>query len=412
MKKLLDRYKGLPKDIYFICIAQVVNRFGDFVIPFLTLYLTSKLGLSSTTAGVIVTAASIIGMPAAMIGGRAADIIGRKRVYVIFQLAAAAFLIPCAFTMESHITIICLLATSFCGSALRPAFMAMVTDILPTADRQAGFSLNYLSINIGVALGPLVAGFLFNKYLPVFFIGDALTSVAAVFLIAFGVKEKDLVQQEKAVTSRNEKKDERGFIRMLISKPRLLCFLLLVLMYDFVYSQHTFSIPMILEDMFAGKSSSYYGIMMSVNAITVLILTLFITAAVSNLSQLTVMAIGGLMFAIGFGGTCLIHGLPSLIFFTVIWTCGEIFQSISSGVYIAANSPVNFRARIQSSVSIIWLIGSSLGTFISGIVMDRFGKNGIGLMLFATGLIASGLMLVLKYNVKKTDAKTENGCQS
>ncbi len=142
MKKILSQYKGLPKDLYYICVAQIVNRFGDFVIPFLTLYLTSKLGLSSSFAGVIVMTASIIGMPAAMIGGKTADLVRRKKVYMIFQFLAAVFLIPCAFTMNPWITIICLLTSSFCGSALRPAFMAMVTDILPTCDRQAGLSLN------------------------------------------------------------------------------------------------------------------------------------------------------------------------------------------------------------------------------------------------------------------------------
>ena len=403
MKKILSQYKGLPKDLYYICVAQIVNRFGDFVIPFLTLYLTSKLGLSSSFAGVIVMTASIIGMPAAMIGGKTADLVRRKKVYMIFQSLAAVFLIPCAFTMNPWITIICLLTSSFCGSALRPAFMAMVTDILPTCDRQAGLSLNYLSINVGVALGPLVAGFLFNKYLPIFFIGDAITSFAAVALIALGVKEKTSAQIESDVTSDDELKENKGFFRMLISRPQLLCFMLLLIIYDFVYSQHAFSIPLILEDIFAEKSSSYYGIMMSVNAITVLALTLLITAAVRHLHQLSIMALAGITFAVGFGGISLVKGLPSLILLTMIWTSGEILESISSGVFIAANSPVNFRARIQSMTSIIWLIGASLGTFICGICIDRFGSDGIGRLLFTLSLIASALMFILKCRVKRSD---------
>lgn len=64
---------------------------------------------------------------------------------------------------------------------------AMVADILPPEKRQTGYALEYLGINIGVALGPLLAGMLFKRMLPLLFIGDAITSFIAVFLVATNI---------------------------------------------------------------------------------------------------------------------------------------------------------------------------------------------------------------------------------
>ena len=66
---------------------------------------------------------------------------------------------------------------------------AIVTDVLPAEKRQIGFSISYLGINLGAALGPLAAGFLFNHYIPLIFIGDAITSLLAVTLVALNIKE-------------------------------------------------------------------------------------------------------------------------------------------------------------------------------------------------------------------------------
>ena len=72
---IFKSYKGLPK----ACMFYLWHRFGDFVMPFLTLYLTIKIGLSAEVTGFIVMITSIINMPASLLGGYAADKFGRKR---------------------------------------------------------------------------------------------------------------------------------------------------------------------------------------------------------------------------------------------------------------------------------------------------------------------------------------------
>ncbi len=45
MKRLLSLYRGLPpQPIYVLFFATVINAIGIFIYPFLTLYLTRRLG--------------------------------------------------------------------------------------------------------------------------------------------------------------------------------------------------------------------------------------------------------------------------------------------------------------------------------------------------------------------------------
>lgn len=66
----LNSYKGLPKSIYIIFLVQMINRFGDFVFPFLSLFLVKKLGLSYQSAGVAVMISSLATVPGSFAGGK------------------------------------------------------------------------------------------------------------------------------------------------------------------------------------------------------------------------------------------------------------------------------------------------------------------------------------------------------
>ena len=43
--------RGLPRDLWVLSVASLVNRAGTMVLPFLVLYLTRELGFSAPRAG-------------------------------------------------------------------------------------------------------------------------------------------------------------------------------------------------------------------------------------------------------------------------------------------------------------------------------------------------------------------------
>lgn len=393
--KYLDTYKGLPKSIYIIFLAQVINRFGDFVLPFLSLFLVRKLGLSYVSAGFAVTLTTIATIPGSFAGGKIADHIGRKKSYVIFQLAAAFFLLLCVFTVNPQIFIALICMSTFFNGGVRPIISAIITDVLPADKRQVGFSLSYLGINLGVALGPIVAGFLFNHYIPLMFIGDAATSFLAVVLVIFNIKETLPYNDNKNI--REEEKSETGNVfTVLFKRPRILIFLIVDIFICITYTQTNFSLPMMMTHVFGSNGAKNYGFIMSSNAITVLVMTAIVTRKIRKWNVLNVMAVSGLLYVVGFGMITFIHSMPLYILSTFIWTIGEIMNATNFGVYIANNTPQNFRARFNAVTSLSWGIGAVIGTSFMGRYIDYMGINAVWPLVSVMALIGAAGMYILK----------------
>lgn len=398
---IIDTYRGLPRNMYILFGATIINRFGDFVMPFLTMYLTTKIGLSFEIAGIIVTITSLTGIPSSILGGKFADQIGRKKTYLIAQGGAALSLLPCAFLSNPVPIVIFLLISTFFHGAVRPPINAIVTDILPPHQRQQGFSLQYLGINVGVALGPIVAGFLFNNLLPMLFIGDALTSFIALYLIWKNVKEvkpEDLSD----ITYTEEEKEEKGnVLDALLKRPQIAIFLIVYILYSFVYTQHRFSLPLTVDDVFGSTGASKFGILMSINAFTVLFCTVAVTAFTKHFKPLINISIAGLTYAVGFGMIGLIHSYEMFILSTIIWTIGEILVVTNFGVYLANHSPSNFRARFNAIGSLSWSIGAALGTSVAGKFVQEFSLNSLWFLTFVLSLIGTvGMLLILVFHGK------------
>ena len=95
------QYKGLPTTVYVLATTRAINSFGSFVFPFLTLYLTSVLGLTKAETGLALTFISLIPIPGSLLGGYLADTYGRKKVIVFAEAIAIVSLLSCLFFEKS-----------------------------------------------------------------------------------------------------------------------------------------------------------------------------------------------------------------------------------------------------------------------------------------------------------------------
>lgn len=401
--KFLDTYKGLPKSVYVIFLAQVTNRFGDFVLPFLSLFLVKKLGLSYQSAGIAITLSSISTIPGSFVCGKFADHFGRRKTYGLYQSLAAIFIFLCVFTKNPWIIIGLVCGASFFNGGIRPIISAILTDVLPAEKRQVGFSLSYLGINFGVALGPILAGFLFTHYIPLMFIGDAVTSWIAVLLVVSNIPETKPDYTNKHNVREEESSEEGNVLDVLLRRPHIIMFLIFNIFISMAYTQHGFSMPVMLANIFGSNGPKYFGFIMSFNAVTVVVGTFIITPFIKNWRPLNSIAIGALLYALGFGMITFLHSYPLYFVSTFIWTIGEIFISTNFGTYIANNTPQNFRARFSAVTSLSWVIGAVSGTSIMGKYMDHFGVQAVWPLTFLLGIIGACGMYSLNIKSKKSE---------
>ncbi|HEX3730761.1 MAG TPA: MFS transporter, partial [Opitutaceae bacterium] len=74
---LRSSLRAFPPAVWVLFFGTFLNKFGFFVVPFLTLYLTQR-GYSLVQAGVALSCYGAGNLAASLIGGYLADRIGRR----------------------------------------------------------------------------------------------------------------------------------------------------------------------------------------------------------------------------------------------------------------------------------------------------------------------------------------------
>lgn len=415
IKNYIKPYRGLPTSIYVIFFASIINNMGNFVGPFLTMFLTHKAGINVGIVGIIVAINAGIGMIGSMIGGKLIDTIGRKKVLMLFGPASGIGYVMCAFIKDPIIISSILMISSFVGGFSHPVYGTITTDLTEGEQRNAAFSLTYMSMNIGFSVGPLLAGFLYKNYLAWFFLGDAITTFISIALVAIFVPETiNLVQNEKASNEKQkvnsyEKVEQGSLISALIKRPTLLTFCFIIVIYFIVFSQFTFGLSLQVTDIFKKNGAAIFGSLMTINALMCSFFTVFITSATKNLKASLSIAIGGLLYAFGFGMMFFINSYFMFVVSTITWTIGEILVSTNTSVYIANHTPITHRGRFNAVFPIIRKLGFMMGPVIGGICVKYSNIRNLWLIIAALALIASLMMYKLYTfdNVKNKCVETQ-----
>ena len=387
---IFSPYRRLSRPMWILFFVQVINRIGDFVAPFMTLFLTRKLGLSAAEAGFWVTLTIVAGLAGIMVSGLFSDRRGRKPVLLV-SMILSAIPIGVAGFFVAHFWIVWLLVVmSFFQGMVRPAISALIADLTKADERKDAYALNYLGINIGVAAGPMIAAFLFERSIGWLFWADALTTVAAIALIALFIPYQDpraihATQSE----NREERSEEGSSIAAFIARPLLVAFCFLLMADNFMYVQTHFALPL-------STTAMTYGSLMSFNAIIVVTLTPVINYLTRRQHPITSMVAGSVLYALGFGILAFPFTMPVLFISTLTWTLGEILFSINTGVYLAAKTPQNLRGQFQAYREFITSLGRMAGPFLGGLITAGIGIHALWLVVGALGLVSAAGFLWLR----------------
>jgi MFS family permease len=124
MSAFLQTLRSLPRPFWVLAGATFVNRFGVFVWPFLTLYITSQ-GNSEREAGYAIAAYSVGSLLAAFVGGWFADRFGRNVAMALSSLGSAVCIMAMSQATDWETLAIIAFATSFIAEAGHPATNAL-----------------------------------------------------------------------------------------------------------------------------------------------------------------------------------------------------------------------------------------------------------------------------------------------
>ncbi len=404
IKSLFEDYTKLPRSLFILFFAQIVSSMGNFVFPFLAIFLTKTLIYNEQKAGFYVMLATAAKVPGLLLGGKLSDAFGRKKIFIIFSTLSGLFIFFCLLVGQigqNEIIPWLLIISAVFNGANYPAMKAMVADLTNPDNRKAAFSLLYLGTNIGFAIGPLIAGFLYNNYLKLLFVGDAATTIISVLLvyifIAETFPEPDKMKKSKLSECNNERAEDGSIYQVLLSRPYLLIFTLIFTLYSFIYVQSEFTLPLQMIKIFGDNGPQYFGTIMTVNGIVVIFLTVIIISITRRTEPILNVSLAGLLYAIGFGIIYFSTTLFLFAFSTILWTLGEIIASTYSDVYIINHTPITHRGRFSAIIHILIGSGFIFGPYLSGLFISHYRMENIWLVVFILAIFSTFLMYLLNY---------------
>lgn len=405
-RNLLNPYRGMPREIYVIFIARIINAIGAFVMPLMTIILTQSIGLSKEMAGFYLSLAGIINLPASLIGGKLADSFGRKKVILFFDgLAIMLYLIAGCMQPSMDLVYVVILAGSAMTTA-GPAHDSLIADLTTPANRSGAYALSYLGWNIGFAVGPVMGGLLYQHHLSWVFIGDALTAFLALLLILFFIKETIYTTHEEIPDEerRLERREEGSIFQVLMKRPILIYFAIIMFGYNFTYSQWSFMLPMQTMEKFPANGAQYFGFVAGFNGLIVMIFTPIVTKLSEKLTHLRRAVIGGMLYAVGFGMLGVLNSLFFLFVWAFVFTLGEIILAISVTPFIANHTPASHRGRMSAIIPMLSGLGFTLGPLGMGKVLNYVSIDTGWIALGISTLIFTVFMKILERAEKRGTA--------
>jgi predicted MFS family arabinose efflux permease len=178
-----NAYSGLSKSTWLLSLIMLINRSGTMVVPFMTLYLTTKMGFTLSQAGVVFGLFGAGAFSGAWLGGRLTDKIGFYPIQLM-TLTGGGILFILLGEMRTY-PLICTFTflLSFVNEAFRPANSTAIAFYSKEENRTRSYALNRLAINLGWSIGSALGGFIAHISYELLFWVDGATNITAALLM-------------------------------------------------------------------------------------------------------------------------------------------------------------------------------------------------------------------------------------
>jgi MFS family permease len=369
--KIKRIYNEYPNTFKVLTFATFIDRFGSFLLfPFFSVYITERFGVPVTVVGflfMILSAGSIIG---SMIGGALADKYGRRGLVIIGLVASGLGSILMGLVNDLYLFFILAGTLGVIGDFGGPARQAMVVDLLPKEKQADGFGILRVAVNLSAVFGPILGGFIASKSYLLLFIGDAASSLITALIVYRVIPETKPDEIDKESTD-TLIKSFKGYGEVLKDWIYVL-FLSVSSITVLVYMQLNTTLSIFLTKVH-GLSLGIFGLLLSTNAIMVVLFQFWITRRVSKYAPMKMMALGSLLYMIGFG----MYGFVSTIYMffiaMIILTVGEMIAMPIGQTAVASFSTEDKRARYMAVFGFHWAVPNLFGVLLSGLVIDYIG---------------------------------------
>ncbi|WP_322767801.1 MFS transporter [Frankia sp. Cr1] len=380
--------RATPPSVRYLLGGVLINQLGAFVQTFLVLYLAVR-GFSIEQAGIALTAYSVGAVCGTLLGGELTHRIGPRATIAGSMLTSSMIvgLVPWLSSPARFGLLVAAVALAgLVTQSYRPAAAVLLSELMPEEHRVMAFSMMRTALNIGAALGPLIAAGLILLNWDLLFWLDAGTAFAyAVLARTFLPDMPAAAAQEKPT------EDKRSAYGVLLRDRNYLLFLASVLLGSMIYVQYMVALPLkITAD---GHSAALYSVVLATSSLTVVLCELKITFYVKNWRPNLVGAFGTALMGVGLAA----YGLATrsvvlIILSTVVFVFGVMINGPTMFAH-PATFPATVKARYIGAHYATFGLGLALGPTL-GVLAWQSLANGVWPVCGGIGVIAALCALV------------------
>ena len=396
----------LPRPLFFLYAGTIVTRMGAFVFPYLTIYLSESRGFGFDHVGLILSVGSVGLLIGNYVGGWLTDHWSRKWTLIASLLINATGFGGLAIAYDAGWPYALFLLIGYFGSGMyNPAANTLIADLAEDSVRPFAYTLNYVCINVGMALGPLIGGFLASVAYRWIFVGDILSSLLCAGLIALGVRGRPVVEEPRLSESQQGAPIALATGLIWFRHPLVLVFCLAYFFLICPLMGLEYAVPILVKDTFS-HSLTYVGIIYTTNALCVLCFSFAIEKFIRRFNALSAMIGAGCFWAAGLMILLVGYSISSLWICTVVWTIGEIIASIVVPTFVADRVDAEVKGRFLALNDMVRSLAGILCPVGLGLVWTHWGPRMAVMVLVALPFIAIvsylSLLLVDRFAVLRS----------
>ncbi|MFM8322036.1 MAG: MDR family MFS transporter [Chloroflexota bacterium] len=366
-------FTDFPLRFWILVGASFVDNLGrTMLFPFFALYITEKFGVGMTEAGLVSGSFSLFGLIGSFAGGAFSDKFGRKALLLFGLVVSGLSSLLMGFATSLSMIYAVSVVVGVLSSVGWPAQSAMVADMLPESQRADGFGIFRVTGNLAWIIGPSLGGLIaIRSYLPLF-IMDAVLSCITGVIIYFMIAETR-PQPKEGQAGESFWSTLTGY-KVVALDGLFMAFIIVSILMLIVYQQMYNTLSVYLRDVH-GVPARGYGLLLSIDALLVVVAQLWVTGKVKRRPPMLMMALGAGLYMIGFGMYGFVSGYALFVVAIIFITVGEMITMPVSQSLAAAFAPEAMRGRYMAVYGLTWSLPSIVGGWAAGLILDNYNPN-------------------------------------
>lgn len=381
ISKTVDSMRtGFKKQFWVANILELFERFAFYGSKaILTVYLATKVGLGAQAAGTLAGLYSGLIFSLPIVAGTLVDKYGfRKTLMACFAFFCVGyFLIGMAgleFSQEivgvigktTYVTIV-LLLTAAGGSLIKPCIVGTIAKTSKPDVKSLGYSIYYTMVNIGGAVGPILAlQVRENLGIEFVLIMSSITSFLLLLgtIIFFKEPENEGEEIERRTLS-------KVFIDMLLvfRNLKFISFLVIFSGFWIMFWQIFYSLPFYIIEVLKFPQ---FEIIESVGAWTIIFVTIPIAALVKKWKPLTAILVGFTIASFSWLLMASFQNVYIAIAAVALFALGEATQAPRFYEYVSTLAPKNQVGTFMGFAFLPVAIGAFTAGPLAGFLVENF----------------------------------------